>query len=55
MKQSKEINAGNMALLGPPPPKAFASVKRVRQTPYNPFKIKSRIVNQSTRWNTFKN
>lgn len=54
MKQDKETEGKNMGLLGPPP-KTFATVKRVRQTPYNPFKIRSKVANQSTRWNTFRN
>jgi hypothetical protein len=53
MKHTKETG-NNMGQLAPPP-KQFAAVKRVRQTPYNPFKTKSKTANQSTRWNTFKN
>lgn len=37
-----------------PPPKKFCEVKRIRTTPYNPFKNRHRGVGQENRWTTFK-
>jgi hypothetical protein len=54
MKFNREPVRSEGANLVPPPPKEFPKVRRIRQTPYNPFKGRGRVEQQENRWTTFK-
>lgn len=55
MKFKGTANGSENTNLVPTPPKNFPKVKRIRTTPFNPFKKRSRVEGQPNRWTSFKN